>query len=157
MLYAESGEKKTSFSDQSLLEWEFSDLRLHPHWFEGSWTFSFLSEHCPEKLLPPIPPPHTHTVGKEVFLLLTCIFLPHLPSQPPLLPPLTHSGRAAVPALHPWRGTRCPTSSLMTHSTSSRCILWWTKPCPPSPTGPGSSKPWSGKCCSPRHLFSSGP
>lgn len=37
-------------------------------------------------------------------------------------------------------------SSPTTHSTSLRCILWWTRLCPPLLTGRGFSRPWSGKC-----------
>lgn len=59
--------------------------------------------------------------------------------------PLT--GLATVLARHPWSGTRYLMSSPTTHSTSLRCILWWTRLCPPLLTGRGFSRPWSGKCC----------
>lgn len=52
---------------------------------------------------------------------------------------------AAVLVVRPWRGIRYLMSSPTTHSTSSRCILWWTRPCLPSPTGPGFSRLWFGE------------
>lgn len=144
MLYLRLGETKTSYvlrSDQSLLEWEFSHLEPHSHWFKGGRTFSYRLSCCKES---PTSTPSLHAQ-------FNVYFFPFF-SLPVIPPPHCHhslscfsfSGLATALALYPRRGTEIPLIFLTTHSTSSRCILWWTRLCPPLLTGPGSSRPWSG-------------